>query len=487
MRLVLDFPVRAFKRRTVSGVGVLDQRRNLLERALQAELMRQKLDVLYAQNWPDFLKWALFGWQYAAKIDCGFTWEPGEKYDDDPAPVLELIKPKFDVETASQLRKDWIAFGQSVNSPEFNSIGNLNAEGLGKVDASNLTIVIAGAGPVGLYLAASLKAIDALNADVVIIDNRLTAEMTRPIFTRDWVTIIQKQHLAGIRNPEYAGLVTKFGNGDHTGLHISQIEEVLYRQCVDLGVIFASGELSDYPDLVQNPNSVVFDATGGRMETSARGAESAAEQESPQVLEIPDKKFYFKFKDFGVTRPGHESDDEIGLIAQNQWRVPTTSGAPISNPLIKLSGLPVSIIDRLMVWGIANNNDNRFYIWPGKTKRELNESLILCNLTEDEFAQVVASSDGAQFDEQVAALADPRFGFLVKIAAACRDAGWPSKFEAPFRYTPYILEQNSLLRRLGDVPVYPVGDAIFSGNPKVGNGLTTHLNFINLIRSASAS
>ena len=50
--------------------------------------------------------------------------------------------------------------------------------------------------------------------------------------------------------------------------------------------------------------------------------------------------------------------------------------------------------------------------------------------------------------------------------------------EPPFEYRPYINIINSI-NYINKIPLLPIGDSIFCGHPKVGNGLNFHLKFIN--------
>ena len=52
------------------------------------------------------------------------------------------------------------------------------------------------------------------------------------------------------------------------------------------------------------------------------------------------------------------------------------------------------------------------------------------------------------------------------------------KIHKPFRYEPYI-NLNAGSGFLNGRHVFPIGDSLFCGNPKVGNGLGLHLKFIN--------
>ena len=47
-------------------------------------------------------------------------------------------------------------------------------------------------------------------------------------------------------------------------------------------------------------------------------------------------------------------------------------------------------------------------------------------------------------------------------------------------YSPYI-NLNADSGSLYEKRVFPVGDSLFCGNPKMGNGLGNHLRFINAL------
>ena len=52
------------------------------------------------------------------------------------------------------------------------------------------------------------------------------------------------------------------------------------------------------------------------------------------------------------------------------------------------------------------------------------------------------------------------------------------KIEQPFEYCPYI-NLNAGSGLLSGKRVFPVGDSLFCGHPKLGNGLGSHLPIIN--------
>ena len=55
-----------------------------------------------------------------------------------------------------------------------------------------------------------------------------------------------------------------------------------------------------------------------------------------------------------------------------------------------------------------------------------------------------------------------------------------TKIERPFSYYPYI-NMNPEQGYINDRQIFPIGDSFFCGHPKFGNGLSIHLEFINLL------
>ena len=60
------------------------------------------------------------------------------------------------------------------------------------------------------------------------------------------------------------------------------------------------------------------------------------------------------------------------------------------------------------------------------------------------------------------------------------DARGTIKIEPIFEYSPYINLNANSGRFLGK-RIFPIGDSLFCGHPKMGNGLANHLDFVNRI------
>ena len=135
---------------------------------------------------------------------------------------------------------------------------------------------------------------------------------------------------------------------------------------------------------------------------------------------------------------------------------------------------------------VQNLNNNRFYIWRGKLVEEINEILVLINLTIDEYGflkQMVRNMQKLNMDLVEKAIEKNSIGTdlldLLKICAANKDE--QIYINSPFVSKPSV-NLKPLDQRINGVEVYPIGDSLFQGNPKVGNGLGTHLvNIIKLV------
>jgi hypothetical protein len=65
-----------------------------------------------------------------------------------------------------------------------------------------------------------------------------------------------------------------------------------------------------------------------------------------------------------------------------------------------------------------------------------------------------------------------------------RDTQKGSHIEPPILYEPYIRILPEKLPRIFGCPVFCLGDSVFNGHPKVGNGLGSHLNIVGKFHDA---
>ena len=151
--------------------------------------------------------------------------------------------------------------------------------------------------------------------------------------------------------------------------------------------------------------------------------------------------------------------------------------------MVKITGLPVNLLDLLRKFAKDLNSLNIFYIWTGCLREEINEGLILINLLRKEY-EALTSVIKKPIQLSVFLKANPRitvnlnaniidlFEILIN-----SDLNNQIKIEPPFNYCPYV-NCNADSGRLNGKPVFPVGDSLFCGHPKLGNGLGSHLPLI---------
>ena len=152
--------------------------------------------------------------------------------------------------------------------------------------------------------------------------------------------------------------------------------------------------------------------------------------------------------------------------------------------MFKLTGVPIKKLKIIKEFLKPLNNLNRFYVWEGTLNSEINEALVLVNLTNKEHQILTSSIEKPQkvdlfiqnntnilsfLNEDITAF----LKFLVEINVETKVC-----IERPFTYSPHVnLEPETGL--FNGKPIFPIGDSLFVGNPKVGNGLGSHLSFLN--------
>ena len=58
------------------------------------------------------------------------------------------------------------------------------------------------------------------------------------------------------------------------------------------------------------------------------------------------------------------------------------------------------------------------------------------------------------------------------------------QLEPPFIYAPYVKPMTGKFDKIYHKPLIPIGDSIFNGHPKVGNGLGFHLKHVTKVNDA---
>jgi hypothetical protein len=253
--------------------------------------------------------------------------------------------------------------------------------------------------------------------------------------------------------------------------------------CKDQGVKFYFSPDLNLKQLDDPSINCFFDATAARLIGSSYNS-----AEHPNVT-IKYSKKNLNFSGSGIKQlhnlPGSEvSYTEIMLKYSKPFYYPFFKNSKIHTNMVKLTGIPMSIIQKIHTLIEPLNALNRFFVWEGTLNNEINEGLMLINLTVKE-RQILKSEP--QTSKKLNSFLESNaniLSFLDKdIISVLRvldelDIGNKICLERPFAYFPHINLQADTGRFNGK-PIFPIGDSLFSGNPKVGNGLGSHLSFLN--------
>ncbi|MEZ5758839.1 MAG: hypothetical protein R3D86_11520 [Emcibacteraceae bacterium] len=351
--------------------------------------------------------------------------------------------------------------------------------------ADALNIVIIGGGITGLFLASNLKNTLGKKANILVLDNRSDSEHFRKVFDREWVTHIHAELVQKYTPPNIWHLLECFGLGDLAGLPINMMEALFMLSCKELGVQFYFSPEPDYSKLNHPAISLFFDATGGRLTGCEYGISTPLEFN----LKLPNKPMDYSFA--GVkqlfNKPGTMPDFiDTTLRASGPFHSPYLDQTRILTHLFKITGIPQSLFNEVLDFILPINSKNTFYIWNGVLIEELNHGLVLINISIEEYENLSSIIDQpislTSFREDNAnslnVLNDNINSLIDKLIDL--DENNTIKINPPFRYAPYI-NLNGELGTFQGKQIFPVGDSYFCGHPKVGNGLWTHLGFINHI------
>lgn len=346
-----------------------------------------------------------------------------------------------------------------------------------------LNIVIIGAGVTGLYLANIIKYTLGNDVNVLILDNRSSKQHTREPFDREWLTHIPCEIVQKYTPPNIRELLECFGTDELIGLQINMLETVLMLSCKEQGVNFYFSPKFDYSTLNNKFISFIFDATGGRLTEYERPTSNR------QKSELKLRELVKNFKYDGINLMSDEplaelNDAEVTLKASGDFHFPYNGNCKIHTHLIKLTGIPESLLEAVYDFIEPRNASNLFFVWKGALKNEFNEGLVFINLTNKEHAlltsRISKSMNLENFlrsNRDILSSLDANIKPFLQMLVTLGGSGG-IKINRPFSYSPHI-NLNAEVGYIGEQRIFPIGDSYFCGNPKVGNGLWTHLGFIN--------
>ena len=149
--------------------------------------------------------------------------------------------------------------------------------------------------------------------------------------------------------------------------------------------------------------------------------------------------------------------------------------------MFKLTGIPINLMQTILEAVRKLNSFNLFYIWSGALRAEINEGLILVNLHDKECGFLTSIIDDPitlkallSNNPNISEYLNRNIVSILEMLVGM-DVDSQIKIEQPFKYYPYV-NLNAGFGLLSGKRVFPVGDSLFCGHPKAGNGLGSHLN-----------
>ena len=346
-----------------------------------------------------------------------------------------------------------------------------------------LNIIIIGSGPCGLYLANALKFSLRKKINILIIDNKCNEKHFKQPFSRRWLSHLPKEFFEPYFEPSFYELISGFGRNGFVGLPINIIELILFFSAKSLGVQFY---FDRYFDLLKlNPDLITFavDASGGRLDDELKTKNTYRQE----IIELK-----HQFLDLGYAGVSQLSSSpiveqgqvHIKLKELGRYYYPYLNENPIRLPMIKLTSIPLEVKSDVLDFIQKNNQKNQYYLWEGDLIDEINELLVIINLTENEYMQLINQITKTLllhdfmriFENQKSQITVELFTFLNKLDEL--DKKNQIYIEKPFVTKPSI-NLSPTTQNINGIHVYPFGDSLLTGNPKVGNALGSNLPFIS--------
>jgi hypothetical protein len=350
-----------------------------------------------------------------------------------------------------------------------------------------LNVLVAGAGPIGLTLASALKLAMGENVNVLVVENRVAAPHRKLPYQRRWITNVPSGFLEGLVEPTILSVFKNIGNGTYIGSTINVFESLLLLSCRRLGVRFVFADDFDWSIAGGLPLHALIDATGNRLRPAATDSadDPVVVLKDVDVSELKDGEL--RVEKYGIRV--HRTDDTrtVSIASRGRFCFPIFRGQRVRVAMLKVVHLPKRLYAPLFDYIARENADNKYYLWPGTLGDPFNQVLLMINLTKAEhdalceahvFPMTLAeAAESATFRRAL----DERTRGLVDLLAADVRQEDGASIEPPFLFDPYFLRQQRPEDFFG-APMIRVGDSMYNGNVKYGNGLSSQIHSLNIVR-----
>ena len=403
------------------------------------------------------------------------------------------------LEQAQDTKERWALLQSLVNTPSKtileDSFADTKAEDLDQslrqsVSGEGLNIVILGAGCVGLAFANMLKNIMGQDVNILIIENRIYQKHYKQPYTRNWLTHIGQQYMDFFA-PDMRRLFDLVQTESSIGLPINMLETLSLLSCKAMGVSFYFDQSYDLSFIEQSGADLIFDCTGARLNPEAGIPSSAPDlkrnaNEDIVIEATTPPDLHAKYARFGLSRNSDTSKLTFHLREEQGAFYPHVDDQKIQTAVVKILHIPADHHSDLLDQTKPENEDNKFFIWPGHLDAAINELIVHVNVDEDGYKTLSNMIDTplsikAFLARDLSALEKHDPGLLAFLKnLEQKDINLDDVYiERPFLYTPYVYPLSGTLQRFYGRAVIPLGDSVYNGNPKAGNGLGYHMAYLS--------
>ncbi len=306
--------------------------------------------------------------------------------------------------------------------------------------------------------------------EVTLLDNRIIQEGIAAPYVRAWPLNLPVSRLSLFLPGATRGL----GSTPFVPWTLCELEMHLQAEAKRLGCTILHSAMPS-SDLVQQLDPVItFDATGGRLKKPDQLVSSA-----PLVLTAEDLQKEHGDPDFcmQVGKLAPTIADKLSLaVFENGVGQPCLEGRPLAHWMIKITGIEKNLGLELRSLLLKINQDNWGFLW--STNLMSRDWLGIFHLKEHEYQAIkpmITQPTPIHSVQSLFSTLDPRWAIVLNFL--CQHVSPSSRvcLEPPYLWEPRAFLGNIRHWRQADGRwLVPVGDSLFHGHPKVGNGLGVH-------------
>ena len=329
---------------------------------------------------------------------------------------------------------------------------------------------------------------------IVVVENRIQRTHFKQPYARNWLTNISLNLLRGLIDDRIVQLLERVGDRGFMGVPIQIFETLLLLACKSVGVKFIFHNDLDYSFVTNSSIDFCFDATGNRLKERNPTPNFGEAPVTKEYSQLEYGSFETGFSKFGVSALDSTANLKITTIQHDGFEYPALLQHPIKIAMFKVSNIPIQFHDEILNAVRQDNSNNRFYFWPGTLAKDVNRSLLIVNLKKNEYEWLAREIQRPTcLSIFLADFADHIETQTLRVLQLIQNRNSSSHMpenimvEPPFLFKPYVRVAQQSVQTFYGKPLVPIGDSIFIGNPKTGNGLSKHLFDIGVLHDKLAN